>query len=119
MRKDRADTAGIDITAVDVAAEQRERGTYVKTCAAADAVVYLAEALVRKDLAPSGIVEDHAVELLRSLLIRLFIKRHFRSAGIQGQIRCQSLRRAVAGKRLEDIARIGKGVDKLLDAEYI
>ena len=114
-----SDTAGVDLGAVHVAALQGECGTYVQTCAAADAVEHLTEIGISQDRAASGIVHDDRVEILLALLVGLFIQSDFRSARVHGNIRCNALACAIAGQGPENVARICELIYEFLNTEDI
>ena len=117
--QDGSDTAGVDFGAGDVAAQKSEGRTYVKTCAAADAVVDLAEIGIRKDGAASGIIEDDRVEFFLFLGVGFFVRCDLGRARVHADIGCDALARAVTGKCFENIAGVGEALDELLDTEYI
>ena len=119
VAKKRSDTAGVDLGAVNVSAHQREGGTYVKTCAAADAVEDLAEVLVLQDRAASRVVQDHCVEFLLCLCVVFLVRDHLGGTGVHGNVGSDPLTRAVSRKGLEDRSRVLKGLDELLDTEDI
>ena len=114
-----ADTAGVDLGAIYMAAQQSECRTYVKTCATADAVVDFPEIRIRQDGAASRIVQNDCVEFFLSLLIGILVHGHLRSACVHGNIRSDTLARAIAGKGLKDVTGIGEALDELLDTEDI
>ena len=102
-----------------MAAQQSECRTYVKTCAAADAVVDFPEIRIREDGAASRIVQNDCVEFFLGLLIGILVHGHLRSACVHGNIRSDTLARAIAGKGLKDVTGIGEALDELLDTEDI
>ena len=101
-----ADTAGVYLGAVYMAAYQRKGRTDIQTCTAADAVKYLTEILFRKNRTASRIVQDHCVEFLLLFCIIFLIRYHIAGTRIHGNIGGDPLACAVSRKGLEDRCRI-------------